>query len=227
MISSLVSDYKNESVKNSLEADKEYPMSKDTLKANEDYNEAVNKCETQKSGWNIFKAITSDTYCLPFNKSSQEANLEADKVQAKNTYEETKANDEIYQAALQAEDDQATAEKEANQEEVTNYLNKNKTLIIVLIAVVLIILAIAMYLKMHAKPVSESVVEKTSETLQQPKTSGELVVDYDSLLEQRCKEVGISPSDVLSHFSDSRSAYEKINIMVGKGMSGQEILNQI
>lgn len=124
-------------------------------------------------------------------------------------YEDNKANDLTY-----------TSNK-------NNYITKG---IIAVLVVIVLLLIILLLLRSRRKKVAGPTVvvsQPAATVIPQVNTTGQLTVDYDSLLTAVCTKGGVSVAEVLPHFSNSRAAYEKVNILVGKGKTGQEILNSI
>lgn len=213
-IDNAIATFKSAMVTDKLTDAMNSKMSADSAALGEKAVEARLEFESQKSSWNPFSWWKEDT-CNPFTYKRLQA--KADK-KAK-AFETALENDEIYQ------------QNQLNQS-LTNALPsvvKDKqskpidTKLIILIVVIIAVILLFVLLRKRSRPVPvKHKVVKTKEP--EPYVSAEhnhnvavgedLHVNYDRLLRQNCKKLGINEADMLAQCNgDARAAYEKTMLM--------------
>lgn len=213
-IDNAIATFKSAMVTDKLTDAMNSKMSADSAALGEKAVEARLEFESQKSSWNPFSWWKEDT-CNPFTYKRLQA--KADK-KAK-AFETALENDEIYQ------------QNQLNQS-LTNALPsvvKDKqskpidTKLIILIVVIIAVILLFVLLRKRSRPVPvKHKVVKTKEP--EPYVSAEhnhnvavgedLHVNYEILLKQNCKKLGINEADMLAKYNgDARAAYEKTMLM--------------
>lgn len=207
------------------------PMSQATVEAARGVKSAQESLANGHVASNIgevFQSIVDPTICMPWNKDKQEAKLTESLSRSMDMYSIAKASDPVFQSFLQSKGEKATVE---NAQNVKQYL----PMIIVAVIVVVVLLVVLLLLKskgekkpkpvvQESPPVQESLPEPESD----PNRTGQFDIDYESLLQKNCDKVGLNTEEVARAFGgDHRKAYERTNVMIGKGMSPDEIMQNI
>ena len=189
-------------VDKTLAQDATVPMTKATYESYEKLKDAQNKCNNQESGWKFWKAITSDTYCMPWNETAQSNNLSAKASNALNTYETNKASDTTYQSYLKSQEEANTKE---NKSILMKYLP--------VIAIIVVILIIIMLIK--KRKVAKPVVQEPKNEINNVERSGQLKVNYERQLKNNCDKLGLDYESTLADYGgDARKAAESTMLMI-------------
>lgn len=202
MINDIKKDALASDINKTLAQDSTVPMSSATYESYTKLQDAQNKCNNQESGPNLWKAITSDTYCLPCNVKAQSDNLSAKASNALNTYETNKASDTTYQSYLKSQE-------EANTKENKSILMKY--LPVIAIIVVILIIVILLKKRKVAKPIVQELPKETKEV----ERSGQLKVNYERQLKNNCDKLGLDYESTLADYGgDARKAAESTMLMI-------------
>lgn len=100
-----------------------------------------------------------------------------------------------------------------------------KYLLYIVLGAILLVLLLLLLKKKTRSP--EASIPKSEYNIPDVNRTGELKVDYDRLLSDVCGKTGVSVDMALDKFGNSRVAYEKLNLMVCKGMSQSDIKTAI
>ena len=213
-IDNAIATFKSAMVTDKLTDAMNSKMSAESAALGEKAVEARLEFESQKSSWNPFSWWKEDT-CNPFTYKRLQAKAD-EKAEA---FETALASDEIYQ---QNQLNQSLAN--ALPSVIKQKTDKPKdTKVIMLIVVVAIIVLLFVLLCKRSRPAP---VQHQNVCAREPEhytttvhthnvTVGEdLHVNYDRLLRQNCKKLGINEADILAQCNgDARAAYEKTMLM--------------
>lgn len=213
-IDNAISTFKGAMVTDKLTDAMNSTMSADSAALGEKAVEARLKVESQTSSWNPFSWWKEDT-CNPLTYKHLKA--KADK--KTKAFETALENDEIYQQN-QLNQSLANALPSVVKDKQSKPIN---TKLIILIVVIIVVILLFVFLRKRSRPapVKHKVV-KTKEP--EPYVPAEhnhnvavgedLKVNYERLLKQNCKKLGIDEADMLAKYNgDARAAYEKTMLM--------------
>ena len=216
IINNAIAAFKSTVTTYKLEDEMNSTMSASSAALGEKAVEARLKAESQTTSLNPFSWVKSDV-CNPFTYKRLQA--KADK-KAK-AFETALENDEIYQ---QNQLNQSLAN--ALPSVVKNKQSKPiDTKLIILIVVIIAVILLFVFLRKRSRPAPvHKKVAKTKEPEQETYVSIEhnhgvnvgedLKVNYERLLKQNCKKLGINEADMLAKYNgDARAAYEKTMLM--------------
>lgn len=176
--------------------------------------EAQLKVESQKASWNPLSWWKDDT-CNPLTYKHLKA--KADK--KSKAFETALESDEIYQK------NQLNYSLANALPSVTNQKTKKPidTKLIILLVVIIAVVLLFVFLRKRSRPAPvKQKVEKTKEPEPYVPTEhnhnvtvGEdIKVNYERLLKQNCKKLGIDEAEMLAKYNgDARAAYEKTMLM--------------
>lgn len=213
-IDNAISTFKGAMVTDKLADAMNSTMSAESAALGEKAVEAKLKVESQKSSWNPFSWWKEDT-CNPLTYKRLQA--KADK-KAKD-FETALENDEIYQHN-QLNQSLANALPSVIKDKQSKPIN---TKLIILIVIIIAIILLFVFLRKRSRPVPvKHKIVKTKEP--EPyvhavhnhdvNVGEDLKVNYERLLKQNCKKLGINESDMLAKYNgDARAAYEKTMLM--------------
>ena len=178
--------------------------------------EAQLKVESQKSSWNPFSWWKGDT-CNPLTYKHLKA--KADK--KSKAFETALESDEIYQKN-QLNYSLANALPSVTKQKTKKPID---TKLIILIVVIIAVILLFVFLRKRSRPapVKQKVV-KTKDPEPKPYVPAEhnhnvavgedIKVNYERLLKQNCKKLGIDEAEILAKYNgDARAAYEKTMLM--------------
>ena len=176
--------------------------------------EAQLKVESQKSSWNPFTWWKGDT-CNPLTYKHLKA--KADK--KSKAFEKALKSDEIYQKN-QLNYSLANALPSVTKQKTKKPID---TSVIILIAAILAVVLLFVFLRKRSRPAPvKQKVEKTKEPEQyvpaehnhNVAVGEDIKVNYERLLKQNCKKLGIDEAEMLAKYNgDARAAYEKTMLM--------------
>lgn len=156
--------------------------------------EAATKLTNQESGWNVVRAIKEDTYCMPWNKKSQNKKLTNGLSHADSAFSARLANDRIYQ--------------NSNSKNVTSLLSSRGAALFIFIALVVVLWVLLSLIKKPKKykapsPVVAVAQEKAPE-MAQTKTTELLDAHRRTVkqLKKLCKEAGIEYWQLTDKYGD-------------------------
>ena len=172
------------------------------------------KAESQTASWNPFTWWKDDT-CNPLTYKHLKA--KADK--KSKAFETPLESDEIYQKN-QLNYSPANALPSVTKQKTKKPID---TSVIILIAAILAVVLLFVFLRKRSRPAPvKQKVEKTKEP--EPYVPAEhnhnvavgedIKVNYERLLKQNCKKLGIDEAEMLAKYNgDARAAYEKTMLM--------------
>ena len=176
--------------------------------------EAKLKAESQTASWNPFTWWKDDT-CNPLTYKHLKA--KADK--KSKAFETALESDEIYQKN-QLNYSLANALPSVTKQKTKKPID---TSVIILIVVIIAVILLFVFLRKRSRPAPvKKKVEKTKEPEPYVPTEhnhnvavGEdIKVNYERLLKQNCKKLGIDEAEMLAKYNgDARAAYEKTMLM--------------
>lgn len=213
-IDNAISTFKGAMVTDKLTDAMNSTMSASSAALGEKAVEAKLKVESQTESWNPFSWWKEDT-CNPFTYKRLQA--KADK-KAK-AFETALENDEIYQQN-QLNQSLANSLPSVIKDKQSKPID---TKLIILIVVIIAVILLFVLLRKRSRPVPvKHKVVKTKEP--EPYVSIEhnhgvnvgedLKVNYERLLKQNCKKLGIDEADMLAKYNgDARAAYEATMLM--------------
>ena len=215
-IDNAISTFKGAMVTDKLADAMNSTMSADSAALGEKAVEAKLKVESQTPSWNPFSWFKSDT-CNPLTYKRLQA--KADK-KAK-AFETALETDEIYQQN-QLNQSLANALPSVIKDKQSKPID-TKLIILIVVIIVVILLFVFLCKRSRPAPVRKKVV-KTKEPEQETYVSIEhnhgmnvgedLKVNYERLLKQNCKKLGIDEADMLAKYNgDARAAYEATMLM--------------
>lgn len=213
-IDNAISTFKGAMVTDKLTDAMNSTMSADSAALGEKAVEAKLKVESQTASWNPFSWFKSDT-CNPLTYKRLQANADK-KAKAFETALET---DEIYQQN-QLNQSLANALPSVIKDKQSKPID---TKLIILIVVIIAVILLFVFLRKRSRPVPvKHKVVKTKEP--EPYVPAEhnhnvavgedIKVNYERLLKQNCKKLGIDEADMLAKYNgDARAAYEATMLM--------------
>ena len=213
-IDNAISTFKGAMVTDKLTDAMNSTMSADSAALGEKAVEARLKAESQTKSWNPFSWWKEDT-CNPFTYKRLQA--KADKTTK--AFETALESDEIYQQN-QLNQSLANSLPSVIKDKQSKPIN---TKLIILIVVIITVILLFVLLRKRSRPVPvKRKVVKTKEP--EPYVPAEhnhgvnvgedLKVNYERLLKQNCKKLGINEADMLAKYNgDARAAYEKTMLM--------------
>ena len=189
-------------------------MSAESAALGEKAVEAKLKAESQTKSWNPFSWWKEDT-CNPLTYKRLQAN--ADK-KAK-AFETALENDEIYQQN-QLNQSLANSLPSVIKDKQSKPID-TKLIILIVVIIVVILLFVLLRKRSRPVPVKHKVVKTKEPEPYVPAVHNHNVVvgedfkiNYDRLLKQNCKKLGIDEADMLAKYKgDARAAYEATMLM--------------
>lgn len=215
-IDNAIATFKSAMVTDKLTDAMNSKMSAESAALGEKAVEARLKFESQKSSWNPFSWWKEDT-CNPFTYKRLQAKAD-EKAEA---FETALENDEIYQ---QNQLNQSIANALPSViKQKTDKPKDTKVIMLIVVVAIIVLLFVLLCKRSRPAPVRRKVV-KTKEPEQETYVSIEhnhgvnvgedLKVNYERLLKQNCKKLGINEADMLAKYNgDARAAYEKTMLM--------------
>ena len=216
IINNAIAAFKSTVTTYKLEDEMNSTMSAESAALGEKAVEAKLKADSQTKSWNPFSWWKEDV-CNPLTYKRLQA--KADK-KAK-AFETALENDEIYQQN-QLNQSLANALPSVTKQKTSKPID-TKLIILIVIIIAVILLFVFLCKRSRPAPVQHKVV-KTKEPEQETYVSIEhnhgvnvgedLKVNYERLLKQNCKKLGINEADMLAKYNgDARAAYEKTMLM--------------
>lgn len=213
-IDNAIATFKSAMVTDKLTDAMNSKMSAESAALGEKAVEARLEFESQKSSWNPLSWLDPNT-CDPFTYKRLQAKAD-EKAEA---FETALENDEIYQQN-QINQSLANSLPSVIKDKQSKPIN---TKLIILIVVIIVVILLFVFLRKRSKPAP---VQHQNVCAREPEhytttvhthnvTVGEdLHVNYDRLLRQNCKKLGINEADMLAQCNgDVRAAYEKTMLM--------------
>lgn len=213
-IDNAIATFKSAMVTDKLTDAMNSKMSAESAALGEKAVEARLEFESQKSSWNPLSWLDPNT-CSPFTYKRLQAKAD-EKAEA---FETALASDEIYQ-----KNQLSQALENALPSVIKQKTDKPKdTKVIMLIVVVAIIVLLFVLLSKRSKPAPvqhQNVCARepehytTAEHNHNVAVGEDLKINYDRLLKQSCKKLGIDEADMLAKYNgDARAAYEATMLM--------------
>ena len=209
-----ISTFKGAMVTDKLADAMNSTMSAESAALGEKAVEAKLKAESQTKSWNPFSWWKEDT-CNPLTYKRLQA--KADK-KAK-AFETALENDEIYQQN-QLNQSLANSLPSVIKDKKSKPID-TKLIILIVVIIVVILLFVLLRKRSRPAPVHKKVVKTKEPEPYVPAVHNhdvnvgeDLKVNYERLLKQNCKKLGINEADMLAKYNgDARAAYEKTMLM--------------
>ncbi len=217
-VNAVKEEQRSNEMANTLSFAKMFPKTKSTQTKMNAYEEAEDKYQAAATSYK--NAMLSGVLPWPWQwHPFKKAKMKKAKMERDNKYEsfnKALSSDKVFK---QAQEDAKNNKKQS--------VTSNPMIVVIIVILLLLggIVAVVYFVsrKKSTKPARIVANNQPRKQISKSNRSGEMKVDYDRLLGEVCSKAGVSTDLALNKFGNPRTAYERLNIMVGKGMSSSEI----